>query len=182
MSRRPGRPARCPVRPQPPRLSPTWRARSPTAPRSHLDGRVAGFLALILNPLAILSTIFALLVLFLHESPKMGRWLLDLMPPERSAYCRRVAGEISQSVSGYAFGNLLTSLIAGLVVFVTLAVLGVPTAAVGGVGGAGGFPAHDRRRAGRHPHGPVRPWATHSPPASSPLPRSSPASRSRTTC
>jgi predicted PurR-regulated permease PerM len=76
--------------------------------------------------LATLGTIFALLVLFLLEGPKMGRWLLDLMPPERAAYCRRVAGEISQSVTGYAFGNLLTSLCAGLVVFVTLTVLGVP--------------------------------------------------------
>jgi predicted PurR-regulated permease PerM len=76
--------------------------------------------------LATLGTIFALLVLFLLEGPKMGRWLLDLMPPERAAYCRRMAGEVSQSVTGYAFGNLLTSLIAGLVVFVTLTVLGVP--------------------------------------------------------
>src|SRR6516165_6058043 len=38
--------------------------------------------------LATLGTIFALLVLFLLEGPKMGRWLLDLMPPERAAYCR----------------------------------------------------------------------------------------------
>ena len=76
--------------------------------------------------LATLGTIFALLVLFLLEGPKMGRWLLELMPPERAAYCRRVAGEISQSATGYAFGNLLTSLIAGLIVFVTLTVLGVP--------------------------------------------------------
>jgi predicted PurR-regulated permease PerM len=37
-----------------------------------------------------------------------------------------VASEISQSATGYALGNLLTSLIAGLVVFVTLTVLGVP--------------------------------------------------------
>jgi predicted PurR-regulated permease PerM len=78
--------------------------------------------------LVTLGTIFALLVLFLLEGPKMGRWLLDLMPPERAAYCRRVAGEVSQSVTGYAFGNLLTSLIAGLVIFVTLTVLGVPFA------------------------------------------------------
>ena len=56
--------------------------------------------------LATLGTIFALLVLFLLEGPKMGRWLLDLMPPGRAAYYRRVAGEISQSVTGYALGNL----------------------------------------------------------------------------
>src|SRR5262249_40042862 len=76
--------------------------------------------------LATLGTIFALVVLFLLEGPKMRRGLLKLMSPNRAAYCTRVAGEITQSVTGYAFGNLLTSLIAGLVVFVTLAVLGVP--------------------------------------------------------
>jgi predicted PurR-regulated permease PerM len=48
------------------------------------------------------------------------------MQPGRAAYYTRVAGEISQSATGYALGNLLTSLIAGVVVFVTLTVLGVP--------------------------------------------------------
>jgi predicted PurR-regulated permease PerM len=76
--------------------------------------------------LATLGTIFALLVLFLLEGPKMRRWLLELMPPEKAAYCTRVGAQISQSVTGCAFGNLLTSLIAGLVIFVTLTVLGVP--------------------------------------------------------
>jgi predicted PurR-regulated permease PerM len=76
--------------------------------------------------LATLATIFALLVLFLLEGPKMRRWLLDQMPPDRAAYCTRIAAEISRSATGYAFGDLLTSLIAGLVVFVTLAILGVP--------------------------------------------------------
>jgi len=40
----------------------------------------------------------------------------------------RIAGEISQSVTGYMLGDVLTSLIAGIVVFVTLTVLGVPFA------------------------------------------------------
>jgi predicted PurR-regulated permease PerM len=76
--------------------------------------------------LATLGTIFALVVLFLLEGPKMGRWLLQLIPPDRAAYYTRVASEISRSATGYAFGNLLTSLIAGVVVFVTLTILGVP--------------------------------------------------------
>jgi predicted PurR-regulated permease PerM len=37
-----------------------------------------------------------------------------------------VAHEINQSVSGYVLGDLLTSLIAGVVIFVTLTALGVP--------------------------------------------------------
>ena len=76
--------------------------------------------------LATLATIFALIVLFLLEGPKMRRGLLQLMPPGRAAYYTRVAREISQSATGYALGNLLTSLIAGVVIFVTLALLGVP--------------------------------------------------------
>ena len=76
--------------------------------------------------LATLGTIFVLIVLFLLEGPKMRQGLLKLMQPGRAAYYTRVAGEISQSATGYALGNLLTSLIAGVVVFVTLTVLGVP--------------------------------------------------------
>jgi len=49
-----------------------------------------------------------------------------VLPADRAAYYSRVGREISQSATGYAFGNLLTSVIAGLVVFVTLALLGVP--------------------------------------------------------
>jgi predicted PurR-regulated permease PerM len=76
--------------------------------------------------LATLATIFALIVLFQLEGPKMRQGLLQLMRPERADYYTRVAREISQSATGYALGNLLTSLIAGVVVFVTLTLLGVP--------------------------------------------------------
>jgi len=76
--------------------------------------------------LATLATIFALIVLFLLECPKIWRAALDALPPDRAAYYSGVAREISQSATGYAFGNLLTSLIAGVVMFVTLTLLGVP--------------------------------------------------------
>jgi len=76
--------------------------------------------------LAQLGTVTALVVLFLLEGPKMRAAALSLLPPERSKQCARVAAEINRSVTGYAFGNLLTSVIAGLVVFITLAALGVP--------------------------------------------------------
>jgi predicted PurR-regulated permease PerM len=76
--------------------------------------------------LATLGTIFALIVIFQLEGPRMRQGLLQLMSPERAAYYTRVAREISQSATGYALGNLLTSLIAGVVVFVTLTLLGVP--------------------------------------------------------
>ena len=56
----------------------------------------------------------------------MWSWTLGQMTPGRGATVTRIAADVSQKASGYMFGNLLTSLIAGIVVFVTLLILGVP--------------------------------------------------------
>ena len=76
--------------------------------------------------LAALATVAALVLLLLLEGPLMRRNLLGLMSPRRAARYARVAHEINQSVTGYVLGDLLTSLIAGVVVFVALAATGVP--------------------------------------------------------
>jgi predicted PurR-regulated permease PerM len=76
--------------------------------------------------LAALATVAALVLLLLLEGPLMRRNLLGLMSPPRAARYARVAHEINQSVTGYVLGDLLTSLIAGVVVFVALAATGVP--------------------------------------------------------
>ena len=73
-----------------------------------------------------LFTIFVLVLLLLLEGPKMWSWTLGQMTPGRQATVTRIAGDVSQKVTGYMFGDLLTSLIAGIVVFVTLLILGVP--------------------------------------------------------
>ena len=67
-----------------------------------------------------------LVLLLLLEGPKMRRGLLSLMPPEHASRYARIAHEINQSVTGYMMGNLLTSVIAGVVVFVTLTALAIP--------------------------------------------------------
>jgi predicted PurR-regulated permease PerM len=73
-----------------------------------------------------LFTLLVLVLLLLLEGPKMWNWTLGQMTPGHQATVTRVAGDVSQKVTGYMFGNLLTSLIAGLVVFVTLLILSVP--------------------------------------------------------
>jgi predicted PurR-regulated permease PerM len=73
-----------------------------------------------------LFTIFVLILLLQLEAPKMRTWILGQMRPERAATVTRIGSEISRGVAGYMLGNLLTSLIAGTVVFVTLLILGVP--------------------------------------------------------
>jgi predicted PurR-regulated permease PerM len=73
-----------------------------------------------------LFTIFVLVLLLLLEAPKMRTWIIGQMQPKRAATVTRIGSEISGGVAGYMLGNLLTSIIAGTVVFVTLLVLGVP--------------------------------------------------------
>jgi len=76
--------------------------------------------------LVALGTIFFLVVLLLIEGPKMREWILGNMTAARKATVIRVSAQVNKAVTGYMAGNLLTSLIAGIVVFVTLFVLGVP--------------------------------------------------------
>jgi predicted PurR-regulated permease PerM len=73
-----------------------------------------------------LFTIFVLVVLLLLEGAKLRVAVLRLMSPGRAATYTRVGGEVNRSVTGYILGDLLTSIIAGTVVFITLVVLGVP--------------------------------------------------------
>jgi predicted PurR-regulated permease PerM len=78
--------------------------------------------------------IIAVLTLFaMLEVPRLWRGLLDLFSPATSLRLDRVINESIRSVTGYMLGNFLTSLIAGIVVGVTLAILGVPFALLLGI-------------------------------------------------
>src|SRR5262252_2501453 len=73
-----------------------------------------------------LGTTAVLVLLLLLEGPKMREGILGLMAPERAKRYARVAHEINQSVTCYMAGDMLTSVIAGAVVFFTLLALGIP--------------------------------------------------------
>jgi predicted PurR-regulated permease PerM len=76
--------------------------------------------------LIALATIFVLVLLLLLEGPKLRAGLLGAMSPARRESVTSVASQVNRAVTGYMLGNFLTSLIAGLVVFTTLLLLGVP--------------------------------------------------------
>ncbi len=76
--------------------------------------------------LIALVTIFILVLLLLLEGPKLRAGVLSMMSEERAEFVTRVGGHVNRSVTGYMLGNFLTSLMAGVVVFFTLLVLGVP--------------------------------------------------------
>ena len=83
--------------------------------------------------LVTLIAVFSYLILLLIEAPKMRRSLIALMTPARAARYSRLGSIVARSVSGYMLGDFLTSLIAGVVVYVTLLAVGVPYALLWGL-------------------------------------------------
>ncbi len=75
-----------------------------------------------------LFLIFVLVVLFLLEGPKIRASILRLMPPDRASRSVQVAHEVNRAVGGYMLGDIATSVVAGIVVLLTLLLLGVPFA------------------------------------------------------
>ncbi len=83
--------------------------------------------------LLALVTMFAFVVLLLLEGPKMRRFILDNLAGEHAERVVRVANRVAQATAGYMLGNLLTSVIAGTVVFITLVSVSVPFAFLWGL-------------------------------------------------
>ena len=86
-----------------------------------------------LSSLVTVATTAVLTLFAMLEAPRLWRGLLNLFSPATSLRLERVINESIRSVTGYMLGNFLTSLIAGIVVGVTLAILGVPFALLLGV-------------------------------------------------
>ena len=89
--------------------------------RSVFNGLVAGL------------TVLVLTILMLLQGPNIARSALELVPDSRRTQVRRVAADSALAVSGYVFGNLVISVIAGTATWIALALLGVPYAGVIGL-------------------------------------------------
>jgi predicted PurR-regulated permease PerM len=79
-----------------------------------------------LSLLVEMTTIFILVLLLLLEGPRLRRGILSVLSPGQAEEVQTMASEVNRAVVGYMLGNFLTSLICGLVVFVTLTATGVP--------------------------------------------------------
>jgi len=88
----------------------------------------------VFNTLVAAITVFVLTVLILVEGPSLSTSSLKLIPDERQRNrVQRVATDACRAVSGYVFGNLLISLIAGTAAWIMLLIVGVPYAATLGL-------------------------------------------------
>ena len=92
-----------------------------TVLRTILSGLVAGI------------TVLVLTVLLLLQGPRLGEASLNLLPDRHRERVRNVAADAGKAVSGYVFGNLLISLIAGIATFTFLKIVGLPYAEVLGL-------------------------------------------------
>lgn len=79
-----------------------------------------------LSTLVAMGAVAVLTLFLLLEGPGIRATLLRTMNPSLAARVARVWSDSSRSVTGYMFGNVLTSVIAGVVIAVTLLIVGVP--------------------------------------------------------
>ncbi|HVA09220.1 MAG TPA: AI-2E family transporter [Acidimicrobiales bacterium] len=78
--------------------------------------------------------IIAILTFFsLLETPRLWSGFLHMFSPETEMRLNRVVNESIRSVTGYMLGNALTSIIAGVIMGISLAILGVPFALLLGI-------------------------------------------------
>jgi len=75
-------------------------------------------------------TVLVLCFLMLLEGPEMVGSLLNVFPERSRERVARVGRDVGSAVTGYVFGNVLISIVAGTVAFVTLIILRVPFAFV----------------------------------------------------
>ena len=74
--------------------------------------------------------IFVLAYLMVLEGPLVVDGILNLLAPERRERVRAVGADCARSITGYLSGNLLISVICGVLTFTVLMAMGVPFAAL----------------------------------------------------
>lgn len=83
----------------------------------------------VFGALVKLVTVLTMTFFLLLDGGRLVGWLLRIRGPTEEERLRRVFGDIYSSTAGYVAGNLMISVIAGIVTYVTLTILNVPFAA-----------------------------------------------------
>jgi predicted PurR-regulated permease PerM len=100
---------------------------------SHLGGPALQLARKIVSGLGGVIIVMVLTFLILLEGPGIVRGALSGLPDRQARRVRRILDDVAKSVTGYVVGNFATSVIAGVIVTVTLLILRVPFAVVFGV-------------------------------------------------
>jgi predicted PurR-regulated permease PerM len=105
------------------------------AVKDRSGGSVLGFTAPalgivkgVLTAVAATVAIFFLVFFLLREGRRWVEAMLDLVPPASRPRWERILAGVTRTIRGYVTGNLLISLIAGIVAFATFEATGIPYA------------------------------------------------------
>lgn len=89
-----------------------------------LQSVTVGIFSAAVKLIAVLSITFFLLL----DGQRLTTFIFGLMKPRRERRVRHLAEQVYGAVAGYVAGNLIISVVAGLVTYTTLELLGVPFA------------------------------------------------------
>jgi predicted PurR-regulated permease PerM len=96
---------------------------------SGLTGSASGVLSGVATGIAGVVTVFVLSILMVLEGPKVVSGVLNLIEDEESRQrVRSVSADCAKSITGYISGNLLISVICGVLTYIVLKATGVPFA------------------------------------------------------
>ncbi|MCL5077481.1 MAG: AI-2E family transporter [Actinobacteria bacterium] len=94
------------------------------------SGTALGAARKVLSGVVSIITIFLLALFIEIEAPSLYRALTTLVGRSKRSSLVRVRERLVKAITGFVLGNVATSIIAGIVVYVTLLALGVPFAIV----------------------------------------------------
>ncbi|NUR71706.1 MAG: AI-2E family transporter [Hamadaea sp.] len=103
-----------------------------TALAGELPGRLAngalGFVQKLFGTIAAALTVLVLAIYFMADMPRLQRGVVRLFPPAHRARGANIVSVVVDKVGGYMIGNIVISLIAGVVSFICFQAVGVPYA------------------------------------------------------
>jgi predicted PurR-regulated permease PerM len=82
----------------------------------------------VFSSLVQLFSILVIAFFLVKDGDRLLAFIYRQLTPERAERMRSVAADISDAIVGYVFGNFLISVLAGLVTYLTLLILGIPFA------------------------------------------------------
>ena len=92
----------------------------------NLRNPAINFIVNLFNTAVAVITIGMLTLLMLIQGPTMSAGSLSLVPSAHRERARNVARQAAKAISGYMFGNLVISVIAGIASYIFLRIAGVP--------------------------------------------------------
>ena len=90
-------------------------------------GRVLGVAGSVLGSLFKLLTLLILTIYFLLSFGRLRRGSMKLVPKSRRARVQELADPVLEKIGGYIAGQIAIALIAGVLAFIFLAIVGVPS-------------------------------------------------------